>query len=177
MQGDFLSSIPAAPAAPDLIFFDLFSSKTDADQWTLSAFREIFAACRGRAVELFTYTCSTPVRAALLVAGFHVAKGRSTGEKVETTVALTPAAVHSSTPTSHELLGAQWLGRWSRSTAKFPTDLQADQRPAFIKTIDSFGDWVSQWRTWARNETNRRAHSSPATPAAPPLPSTTRSSL
>jgi hypothetical protein len=53
----------------------------------------------------------------------------------------------------------------------------ADQRPAFIKTIDSFGDWVSQWRTWARNETNRRAHSSPATPAAPPLPSTTRSSL
>jgi hypothetical protein len=53
----------------------------------------------------------------------------------------------------------------------------ADQRPALIKTIDSFGDWLNQWRTWARNETNRRAHSSPATPAAPPLPSTTRSSL
>jgi hypothetical protein len=52
-----------------------------------------------------------------------------------------------------------------------------DQRPALIKTIDSFGDWLSQWRTWARTETDRRAQSSPATPAAPPLPSTTRGLL
>jgi len=52
-----------------------------------------------------------------------------------------------------------------------------DQRPALIKTIDSFGDWLSQWRTWARTETNRRAHASPPTPTAPALPSTTRSSL
>jgi hypothetical protein len=52
-----------------------------------------------------------------------------------------------------------------------------DQRPALIKTIDSFGDWLSQWRTWAGKETDRRAQSSPATPTAPPLPSTTRSPL
>jgi hypothetical protein len=52
-----------------------------------------------------------------------------------------------------------------------------DQRPALIKTIDSFGDWLSQWRDWAGKETDRRAHSSPATPTAPPLPSTTRSPL
>jgi hypothetical protein len=49
-----------------------------------------------------------------------------------------------------------------------------DQRPPLIKTIDSFGDWLSQWRTWARTETNRRAHSSPPTPTAPPLPPSTR---
>ena len=49
-----------------------------------------------------------------------------------------------------------------------------DQRPALVKTIDGFGDWLSQWRDWARTETDRRAHSSPATPAAPPLPSSTR---
>jgi len=52
-----------------------------------------------------------------------------------------------------------------------------DQRPALIKTIDSFGDWLSQWRDWAGKETDRRAQSSPATPTAPPLPSTTRSPL
>jgi hypothetical protein len=52
-----------------------------------------------------------------------------------------------------------------------------DPRPALIKTVDSFGDWLSQWRSWARTETDRRAHSSPATPTAPPLPSTTRSPL
>jgi hypothetical protein len=52
-----------------------------------------------------------------------------------------------------------------------------DQRPALIKSIDSFGDWLSQWQAWARKETDRHAHSSPATPTAPPLPSTTRSPL
>ena len=49
-----------------------------------------------------------------------------------------------------------------------------DQRPALVKTIDGFRDWLSQWQAWARKETDRRAQSSPATPAAPPLPSSTR---
>ena len=49
-----------------------------------------------------------------------------------------------------------------------------DQRPALVKTIDSFRDWLDQWRDWAHNETDRRAQSSPATPAASPLPSSTR---
>jgi len=48
-----------------------------------------------------------------------------------------------------------------------------DQRPALVKVIDGFGDWISQWRTWARTESDRRAHASPA-PAPPPLPSTRR---
>jgi hypothetical protein len=49
-----------------------------------------------------------------------------------------------------------------------------DQRPALIKTIDSFGDWLSQWRTWARTETDRRAQSSAPSPAPPLLSSTRR---
>jgi len=100
--GDFPEKIPAAPDAPDLIFFDMFSSKTDAELWTLGAFQKIFAACGEHAVELFTYTCSTPVRASLLAAGFHVARGRSTVDKSDTTIALTPAAL--SGPQRHELL-------------------------------------------------------------------------
>jgi len=135
VHGDFLASIPNAPAAPDLIFFDLFSSKTDGDHWTLAAFQQIYAACRGRAVELFTYTCSTPIRAALLAAGFQVAKGRSTGEKVETTVALTPAAVNGQSPAQHEMLGAEWLGRWSRSTARFPADVFPENQALFEQAI------------------------------------------
>ncbi len=133
MHGDFLASIPTSPAPPDLIFFDMFSSKTDADQWTLGAFRKIFAACEGRAVELFTYTCSTPVRASLLAAGFHVAKGLSTVDKLDTTVALTREAIR--TPLRYELLSNDWFGRWTRSTAKFPADLPADQQPSFEKAI------------------------------------------
>ena len=39
----------------------------------------------------------------------------------------------------------------------------SDQRPALVKTIDGFRDWLSQWREWARKETDRRPQSSPAT--------------
>jgi hypothetical protein len=51
-----------------------------------------------------------------------------------------------------------------------------DQRPALIKVIDGFGDWLREWRTWARTETDRRAQSS-ATSPTPPLPSSTRRPL
>jgi hypothetical protein len=47
-----------------------------------------------------------------------------------------------------------------------------DQRPALVKAIDGFGDWLSEWRAWARKETNR-GESSTTTPALSP-PSTRR---
>jgi hypothetical protein len=52
-----------------------------------------------------------------------------------------------------------------------------DQRPALVKAIDGFGDWLSEWRAWVRKETHRRAQSSTATSPAPPLPSSTRRPL
>ena len=55
MPGDFLETMSAALAPPDLIFYDMFSTKTSGDQWTLSAFRKLFDACAGRAAELFTW--------------------------------------------------------------------------------------------------------------------------
>ena len=59
-----------------------------------------------------------------------------------------------------------------------------DQRPALVKTIDGFRDWLSEWREWARTETNRRKRAGPTTPdqgralAPSPTPSSsTRSPL
>jgi hypothetical protein len=49
-------------------------------------------------------------------------------------------------------------------TASSQASATADQRPALVKTIDSFQDWLSQWREWARTESNRRAHASLTTP-------------
>ncbi|MEQ1757846.1 MAG: tRNA guanosine(34) transglycosylase Tgt [Vicinamibacterales bacterium] len=135
--GDFLTTMGAAPAPPDLIFFDMFSSKTDSDQWTLGAFRQLFGACDGRVTELFTYTCSTRIRAALLAAGFHVAKGRSTGDKLDTTVAFTPEASRMPAMRRHGLLTHDWLGRWSRSGAKFPADVPTEQQGSFEQAIRS----------------------------------------
>jgi queuine tRNA-ribosyltransferase len=117
LPGDFGARKFEAPA-PDIIFFDPFSYKTDAALWTLAAFRELARVCFPKAVELFTYSSSTRVRAAMLAAGFYVAKGRSTGPKAETSIALSPLAA--SAPHDRELLGADWLAKWRRSDAQAP---------------------------------------------------------
>ena len=142
VAGDFPTTITDAPAPPDLIFYDMFSGKTSAEAWTLDAFRQLFAACAGRAAELFTYSCSTSVRTLLLAAGFFVARGRSMGAKDETTIALTPAASRS----EREVLGAAWLERWERSQAKFPGELRAEEYEAFERTIRTHEQFISHPR-------------------------------
>jgi queuine tRNA-ribosyltransferase len=117
LHGDFMQRKHDA-VAPDIVFFDPFSFKTDSALWTLQSFRELALLCQTRATEIFTYTYSTRVRAALLAAGFYVAKGRATGPKLETTIALSPLAV--TLPHGRELLGIDWLGKWQRSDAQAP---------------------------------------------------------
>ena len=118
LRGDFAANKFSAPV-PDVIFFDPFSYKTDNALWTLKAFRELFALLESKAVELFTYSYSTSVRAAMLAAGFYVAKGRGTGPKAETTIGLTPLAAVAAGH-GRELLGEEWLGKWRRSDAQAP---------------------------------------------------------
>lgn len=122
MPGDFATRKFDAPG-PDVIFFDPFSFKADSGLWTLAAFRELADVCEHKHTELFTYTYSTQVRAAMLAAGFHVAKGRATGPKAETTIGLSPLAA---TRHAHELLGAEWLSRWQRSDAQVPLGASGD---------------------------------------------------
>lgn len=135
VEGSFPETIARASAAPDVIFYDMFSSKTSSAAWTHATFAQLFAACAGRPAELFTYTCSTANRVALLAAGFHVARGRAAGAKVETTIAMTPQARRDHAESPHEMLGDEWLARWSRSAAQFPPDLAAEERPAFDRRI------------------------------------------
>jgi len=49
-----------------------------------------------------------------------------------------------------------------------------DQRPALVKTIDGFRDWLGEWREWAHKETDHRAHASPTVPTPALSPSTRR---
>ncbi len=135
VEGDVFASLAQGPSPPDLIFYDLFSSKTHAAAWTLAAFRCVYAACSNKDVELFTYTASTAARVAMLGAGFYVARGRSTDDKPESTIAFTRAALEHGTARRHDRLGPAWLGRWKRSDARFPTDLPSDERPAFEQLI------------------------------------------
>jgi len=135
VSGDFFVTLSQALPGPDLIFYDLFSSKTHAQAWALASFRLLLAACGDKGVELFTYTASTAGRVALLGAGFYAAKGCSTDDKPESTIAFTRNALVHGTARRHELLGAAWLARWKRSGAKFPIDLPESERAAFEQTI------------------------------------------
>jgi queuine tRNA-ribosyltransferase len=132
VPGAFQDVLAAAPARPDLIFFDMFSARTHAAEWSVEAFARLFRALDGHPAELFTYSTSTAVRVALLAAGFHVARGCATGVKTETTIALTPARA---TAAPHPLLGPDWLARWEKSHARYPASLPAADRPGFDRLI------------------------------------------
>ena len=141
-EGDFAATLGAAPA-PDLIFWDPFSAKTDPAMWTLECFAAVFAECGEHDCELFTYSASTVVRAAMLAAGFVVARGAPTGRRPETTIAMTPAAAAHATTRGRDVLGAEWLERWRRSDAKFPADVPAAGHGALAERIAG----LAQFRT------------------------------
>jgi queuine tRNA-ribosyltransferase len=126
INGSFLETMEGVEERPEVIFYDMFSSKTCGDQWTLGLFERLYRECGDQGTELFTYTCSTASRVAMLGAGFCVARGRNAGEKMETTIAFTPAASRRGFSQRHELLGADWFAKWKRSAAKVPADLSPD---------------------------------------------------
>jgi hypothetical protein len=43
----------------------------------------------------------------------------------------------------------------------------SDQRPALVKAIDGLGDWLGEWREWARHERDRRSRSAAITAPTP----------
>lgn len=131
VAGDFVEAMTQAPAPPEVIFYDMFSPKTCGEAWQLATFRKLFAICGEASTTLCTYTLSTGSRAMMLSAGFWIARGRNAGEKAETTIALTPAAVAA----HHTPLGAEWLAKWERSAAKIPADLPPEEREAFERSI------------------------------------------
>jgi queuine tRNA-ribosyltransferase len=135
VEGDVFQTLGEAMPRPDLVFYDLFSGRTHAEAWTLSSFQRLFGAIGARDVELFTYTASTAARVAMLGAGFLVATGRATDDKPESTIAFTPPALDRGRAERHDLLGVEWLARWQRSGARYPSDLPEADRGKFEGTI------------------------------------------
>ena len=123
-EGDFMSEFSSQPQ-PDVIFWDPFSSKVDTAMWSVDIFERVFAMLT-KPAELFTYSKSTAVRSAMLAAGFCVGAGVSSGPKPETTIAWKQIEGVSTT-LSHIPLGAEWLARRARSTAKFAPEIAADR--------------------------------------------------
>lgn len=135
IEGDFLERMDTAPR-PDLIFYDPFSFKTDVSLWAPKTFAQIFRATAQGDAALYTYSASTAVRAALLWAGFHVARGMPIGPKTETTVAATrPESLRMPGYPVLPLLDRPWLERWERSGSKFPMGVAENARDEFENRI------------------------------------------
>jgi len=143
VEGDFRKKITQS-ACPDLIFYDPFSYKTDSELWSLECFQKIAHHLGDHAAELYTYSASTRVRAALLVAGFFVAKGVGSGPKVETTLAFLNPLTSTRAPFS-AMLSDEWLKRWERSQAQWPDEIIGEQAIAdFIARMRSHPQFTSQ---------------------------------
>lgn len=114
--GNALSHLERPLPPADLVYFDPFSPASNPEMWTEGVLARVRARCRedGEGALLMTYSAATPTRVTLLLAGFYVGAGVSTGTKGETTVAATRRE-------ALELpLGARWLERWRRSSARAP---------------------------------------------------------
>jgi len=134
VPGDFLDSVTTAPGPPEIVFFDMFSSQTS-NEWKIASFRTIFDRCQNAATEIFTYSGATSTRVALLAAGFHVARGCSTGPRPETTIALTSPALSDPAIPRRDLLDASWLLRWERSPSKVPPEVALHNHAEFEEMI------------------------------------------
>lgn len=129
-EGSFLEEILRVGDAPELVFYDFYSPKVNAELWGLQAFSGVFSCCASDAL-LITYVASTAVRSAMLLAGFHVGYGVGTDSKSETTVGarqLKDLACR---------LDQRWLGRLLRSSKPLPEDIPTDEREAALKKLRS----------------------------------------
>jgi queuine tRNA-ribosyltransferase len=118
-HGDVLEALQREPEKADIVFWDPFSPRANPELWTVAAFAAIRRAAGPRCT-LFTYSASTAVRVALLLAGWTVGVGQPIGEKAATTAAASDLQdlVHP--------LDQSWLPRLSRRDVPLPGDAPAD---------------------------------------------------
>ena len=129
--GNFLDLVGEVTHRPHIVFHDPYSPAANAEMWDVACFAKLRCAA-GNQVEpttLFTYSIATPIRAALLVAGFYVGHGPRTGLKHETTQASTHKDELS------EPLGKRWFKRWTRSHTKYPLGTNPDQYDVVLHGI------------------------------------------
>jgi tRNA U34 5-methylaminomethyl-2-thiouridine-forming methyltransferase MnmC len=119
--GDFLDHIEREILVPELVFYDPYSPAVNQEMWTLECFKKLRRHCapaNGTAITtLYTYSVATPVRSAMLLAGFFVGHGIATGLKKETTQFSTHI------DSLADPLSLPWFGRWVRSLRQLPYDV------------------------------------------------------
>jgi queuine tRNA-ribosyltransferase len=119
-RGDLLEALARQPPGlADIIFWDPFSPRANPGLWTIAAFAVARRTAGARAT-LFTFSGSTAIRVAMLLAGWAVGAGDPIGDKAETTAAAADAG-DLACP-----LDRRWLARLSRPDVPLPSDAPAD---------------------------------------------------
>ena len=109
---------------PHAIFFDPFSPTKNPAMWTADLFAMLFRELSDtQDCALATYSRSTMVRVALLLAGFYVGRGHPAGRKEETTIAANRRELIG------EMLDQHWLERARRSDSAEPLQDSYRQAP------------------------------------------------
>lgn len=129
--GDFLTLIDHEALRPDIIFHDPYSPAANPEMWDVACFTKLrqLAKTGVEPTTLFTYSCATPIRTALLLAGFVIGSGPATGRMKETTQASTELA-GLAVP-----FGERWLKRWLRSDARYPLRTGPEAYEAVIRSV------------------------------------------
>lgn len=118
--GDLALELGRIPdASVDVVFWDPFSAASAPELWSVEIFLQLWRVCRAGAT-VHTFCASTPVRSALLLAGFVVGEGPVTGNGRPTTRA------GLNLDDVSEPLRTRFLERLRRSSAPFPADAPAD---------------------------------------------------
>ena len=108
-EGDFLKRIDDVQHKCHLVY----SPRQNQEMWTTECFSKLRANCQSDA-RFFNYSQATPIRAALLEAGFYVGYGKSIGKKEATTQAACELK-----DLDHPL-DERWFQRWGRSAMPYP---------------------------------------------------------
>ena len=120
VRGDALAALEGElPERADVVFWDPFSPRTNPALWSVRAFSAQRRHCAPRAT-LFTYSSSTTVRAALLLAVFAVGLGQPSGSHKDTTCSALDVADLA------RPLGPRFAERLARTIAPLPQDAPAD---------------------------------------------------
>ncbi|MBU6376254.1 MAG: hypothetical protein KGQ59_09685 [Bdellovibrionales bacterium] len=112
---DYLDPVSQSIPPADLIFWDFYTPQSCPDLWSPELFTRVRSASPDSL--LFTYSAATPVRVALLLAGFTVGhpspQQQVTPMKLDATRA---AARYSRRPELGELLNWEWIEKLKRSS-------------------------------------------------------------
>jgi queuine tRNA-ribosyltransferase len=114
-HGDLAPALARETLKADIVFWDPFSPRANPELWTIAAFTAIRRVANPRC-SLFTYSASTAVRVALLLAGWAVGLGESIGDKAATTAAAVDVRDLA------RPLDRRWLTRLSRPDVPLPSD-------------------------------------------------------